>query len=62
MGAESEKMSDYIQVSTYQFKCNIAKYIRLLQKDGAIKRVLIKHYNKPVAMVVPLLWPDDEDG
>lgn len=45
--------NDYPQVSTYQFKCNIARYIRALQ-EHRIKGVVIQNHKKPVALVVVL--------
>lgn len=53
---------DYLQLSTYEFKCNIAHYLRLLQKDGHIKRLVINQYKKPIAMVVPLIHPKKDEG
>ncbi|HPF78392.1 MAG TPA: hypothetical protein PLF01_03770 [Alphaproteobacteria bacterium] len=50
---------DYLEISTYEFKCNIARYLRMLQRDGAIKKIVINQYKKPVALVVPLLHPKD---
>ncbi len=49
-------MADYserfIYATTHDFKSNIAKYLRLLEK-GAYDAVFIKRYDKKIAFVVP---------
>lgn len=44
---------DFIEATTHKFKSNIAHYLRLCER-GVVKGVVLKRYDRAVAMVIPL--------
>jgi antitoxin (DNA-binding transcriptional repressor) of toxin-antitoxin stability system len=46
-------LSAFRSVSTYDFKSRLSYFLRLL-KSGNAEGIVVHHYNKPVALVIPL--------
>lgn len=53
----SINLAEYPQISTYDFKTRLSYYLRML-KNGRAQGIVVKSYDKPVALLTPLKFPD----
>lgn len=45
--------NDFLVVSIHDFKTNLSKYIRQLQR-GDVRGVVVRRYKKPLAIFAPI--------
>lgn len=49
--------SDYIETTIHKFKTHFSTYIKMLE-DGHARGIVVKRYDTPVGMFVPLKTPE----
>jgi hypothetical protein len=52
--ASSYRDGGNLFVTTYNFKSNIGHYMRLLRCDPDLDSIVLKRYDKNIAMIVPI--------